>query len=99
VSRFKAGCWRSKRIKLFAVMRPQRGGAGGRARAGVKTQVVIFGSPAAGRRLWRPCRSRALDLPLKVLVVADEDQARVSYARPASLAARLRLGADLRRAD
>jgi uncharacterized protein (DUF302 family) len=37
----------------------------------------------------------ALDLPLKVLVWADEDQAPVSYARPAALAARYGLAADL----
>jgi uncharacterized protein (DUF302 family) len=37
----------------------------------------------------------ALDLPLKVLVWADGDQAKVSYYSPAALAARYELKADL----
>jgi len=36
-----------------------------------------------------------MDLPLKVLIWADEGQTRVSYYSPAALAARHHLGADL----
>jgi uncharacterized protein (DUF302 family) len=95
VSRFKQ-VLASKRIKLFAVIDHS-----GEARAAGlelrETQVVIFGSPAAGTPVMEAVPLAALDLPLKVLVWADEDQARVSYARPASLAARYGLGADLAR--
>ena len=42
-----------------------------------------------------PAPLAALDLPLKVLVWADEDQTKVSYYAPASLAARHHLDADL----
>ena len=93
MSRFKQ-VLASKRIKLFAVIDHS-----GEARAAGlelrETQVVIFGSPAAGTPVMEAVPLAALDLPLKVLVWADEDQARVSYARPASLAARYGLGADL----
>ena len=37
----------------------------------------------------------ALDLPLKVLVWADDDQTKVSYTAPASLAARYGLSDEL----
>jgi uncharacterized protein (DUF302 family) len=37
----------------------------------------------------------ALDLPLKVLIWADEAQTKVSYYTPAALAAHHHLGADL----
>ena len=39
----------------------------------------------------------ALDLPLKILVWADEGQTKVSYYSPAALAARHHLDADLGR--
>jgi uncharacterized protein (DUF302 family) len=37
----------------------------------------------------------ALDLPLKVLVWADDGQTKVSYYAPGTVAARYHLGADL----
>lgn len=60
-----------------------------------ETRVVIFGSPAAGTAVMEEVPLAALDLPLKVLVWADGDQTRVSYAPPATLAARYGLRADL----
>jgi uncharacterized protein (DUF302 family) len=60
-----------------------------------ETTLVIFGSPAAGTPVMAAAPLAALDLPLKVLVWADEDQTKVSYYAPASLAARHHLDADL----
>ena len=53
-----------------------------------ETTLVIFGSPAAGTPVMAAAPLAALDLPLKVLVWADEGQTKVSYYSPASLAAR-----------
>jgi len=55
----------------------------------------MFGSPAAGTPVMAAAPLAALDLPLKVLVWADEGQTKVSYDAPAALAARHHLGADL----
>jgi uncharacterized protein (DUF302 family) len=52
------------------------------------TQVVIFGSPRAGTPVMVAAPQAALDLPLKVLVWADDDQTRISYTSPSALAAR-----------
>ena len=60
-----------------------------------ETTLVIFGSPAAGTPVMAAAPLAALDLPLKVLVWADEDQTKVSYYAPASLAARHHLDAEL----
>ena len=60
-----------------------------------ETTLVIFGSPVAGTPVMAAAPLAALDLPLKVLVWADEDQTKVSYYAPASLAARHHLDADL----
>ena len=60
-----------------------------------ETTLVIFGSPAAGTPVMAASPLAALDLPLKVLVWADEDQTKVSYYAPAALAARHHLDADL----
>jgi uncharacterized protein (DUF302 family) len=37
----------------------------------------------------------ALDLPLKILVWADQEQTKISYVSPAALAARYHLAPDL----
>ena len=60
-----------------------------------ETTLVLFGSPAAGTPVMAAAPMAALDLPLKVLVWADDGQAKVSYYGPAALAARYGLGADL----
>jgi uncharacterized protein (DUF302 family) len=52
------------------------------------TQVVIFGSPTAGTPVMVAAPLAALDLPLKVLVWAEGEQTRISYAAPLTLATR-----------
>jgi len=60
-----------------------------------ETKVVIFGSPEAGTPVMEHEPLAALDLPLKVLVWADDGATRVSYTRPGTLAIRYHLGDDL----
>jgi uncharacterized protein (DUF302 family) len=60
-----------------------------------ETTLVIFGSPATGTPVMVASPLAALDLPLKVLVWADGEQAKVSYYAPGSLAARHHLDAGL----
>jgi uncharacterized protein (DUF302 family) len=60
-----------------------------------ETTLVIFGSPAAGTPVMAAAPLAALDLPLKVLVWADEGQTKVSYYAPAALAASHHLGPEL----
>jgi uncharacterized protein (DUF302 family) len=60
-----------------------------------ETTLVIFGSPVAGTPVMAAAPLSALDLPLKVLVWADDGQTKVSYYAPAALAAWYHLGADL----
>ncbi len=60
-----------------------------------ETTLVMFGSPAAGTPVMAAAPLAALDLPLKVLVWADEGQTKVSYYAPAALAAHHHLGPDL----
>ena len=84
----------AKNQKLFAVI-DQRAEA---QQAGLDlrdTTLMIFGSPAAGTPVMDAVPLSALDLPLKVLVWADGEQAKVSYYSPAALAARHHLPADL----
>jgi uncharacterized protein (DUF302 family) len=84
----------AKGMKLFAVI-DQSAEA---SRAGLQlrdTTLVLFGSPAAGTPVMAAAPLAALDLPLKVLIWADQGQTRVSYYSPAALAARHHLGADL----
>jgi uncharacterized protein (DUF302 family) len=59
------------------------------------TKVVIFGSPEAGTPAMASTPLVALDLPLKVLVWADEGQTKVSYTAPEALAARYGLSSEL----
>jgi uncharacterized protein (DUF302 family) len=84
----------AKNQKLFAVI-DQRAEA---QQAGLDlrdTMLVIFGNPAAGTPVMDAVPLSALDLPLKVLVWADGEQAKVSYYSPGALAARHHLPADL----
>lgn len=84
----------SRGLKLFAVIDHS-----GEARAaGLElrdTKVVIFGSPVAGTPVMQAAPLAALDLPLKVLVVADGDQTKLIYTKPAALAARYGLSDEL----
>jgi uncharacterized protein (DUF302 family) len=84
----------SKGVEVFAVIDH----SGEAAKAGLElrdTQVVVFGSPAAGTPVMQAAPLAALDLPLKVLVWADGDQTRLDYASPSELAARYGFGDDL----
>jgi uncharacterized protein (DUF302 family) len=59
------------------------------------TKVVVFGSPAAGTPVMRAVPLAAIDLPLKVLIWADEDATKVSYLAPGALAERYGLDAEM----
>jgi uncharacterized protein (DUF302 family) len=73
--------------------------SGEAARVGMNlrdTKLVIFGSPAAGTPIMEAAPLAAIDLPLKVLVWADDDGAVwMSYLTPSWLAARHRLAFDV----
>ena len=60
-----------------------------------ETTLVIFGSPAAGTPVMAASPLAALDLPLKVLIWADDGQTKVTYYAPAEIAARHHLSAQL----
>ncbi|HUB73531.1 MAG TPA: DUF302 domain-containing protein [Solirubrobacteraceae bacterium] len=83
-----------KGLKLFAVIDHS-----GEARAaGLElrdTKVVIFGSPQAGTPVMEAVPEVALELPLKVLVYAQERQTLVLYTAPQALAARYGLDEQL----
>jgi uncharacterized protein (DUF302 family) len=84
----------AKGMKLFAVIDQ----AAEARQAGLtlrETTLVIFGSPQAGTPVMAASPLSALDLPLKVLIWADEGQTKVSYYAPAALAASHRLTADV----
>jgi uncharacterized protein (DUF302 family) len=93
VSRLE-GVLQSRGIKLFAVIDHS-----GEAEAvGLElrdTKLVIFGNPLAGTPVMAAAPLAALDLPLKVLVWADGDQTKLSYAESAELAERYGLSDDL----
>jgi uncharacterized protein (DUF302 family) len=83
-----------KGLKVFAVI-DQSAEA---RRVGMQlreTVLVLFGNPAAGTPVMAAAPLAALDLPLKVLVWADDGHASVSYYGPAALAARYALSDDL----
>ena len=88
------GILSSKGMKVFAVI-DQSAEAG---RVGLQlreTTLVLFGNPASGTPVMAAQPLAALDLPLKVLVWADDGQTKVSYYGSAALAARYGLSADL----
>jgi uncharacterized protein (DUF302 family) len=84
----------AKGMKLFAVI-DQSAEAREAGLSLRETTLVIFGSPAAGTPVMVASPLAALDLPLKVLVWADDGQTKVSYYAPAAIAARHHLPADL----
>jgi uncharacterized protein (DUF302 family) len=85
----------AKGMKLFAVI-DQSAEARSVGLSLRETTLVIFGSPVAGTPVMAAAPLSALDLPLKVLVWADDGgQTRVSYLSPAALARRHQLSADL----
>jgi uncharacterized protein (DUF302 family) len=63
-----------------------------------ETILVIFGNPVGGTPVMVASPLAALDLPLKVLVwadEADEGQTKVSYISPDALAVRYHLSAEV----
>jgi uncharacterized protein (DUF302 family) len=88
------GLLSAKNLKVFAVI-DQRAEASGVGMQLRETTLVLFGSPAAGTPVMVAAPLAALDLPLKVLVWADNGQTKVTYYGPAALAARYDLSEDL----
>ena len=89
-----AGMITAKGMRLFAVIDQ----AAEARQVGLtlrETTLVIFGSPEAGTPVMAASPLAALDLPLKVLVWADQSQTKVSYYAPAALAASHHLSAGL----
>jgi uncharacterized protein (DUF302 family) len=84
----------SKGMKVFAVV-DHSAEAAHVGLALRETKVVIFGSPQAGTPVMQASALAALDLPLKVLVWADDGQTKVSYTAPNALAARYGLPVEL----
>jgi len=60
-----------------------------------ETVLVVFGSPEAGTPVMDAAPYSALELPLKVLVWADDGETKVSYLAPDGLAARYGIPPDL----
>ncbi len=81
-------------MKLFAVI-DQSGEAHDVGLELRPTTLVIFGSPAAGTAVMEAAPLAALDLPLKILVWADQGQTKVSYLAPSVIAERYHLDLDL----
>jgi uncharacterized protein (DUF302 family) len=84
----------ARNLKVFAVIdqSAEASQAGQKLR---ETVLVLFGNPAAGTPVMAAAPLSALDLPLKVLVWADDGQTKVSYYGPAALAGRYGLSPDL----
>jgi uncharacterized protein (DUF302 family) len=84
-----------KGLKVFDVIdqRAEAQAVGLELRA---TTLVIFGNPAGGTPVMAAAPLSALDLPLKLLVWADDEHGtQVSYTDPAVLAARYGLAPEL----
>jgi uncharacterized protein (DUF302 family) len=88
------GLLSEKGLKVFAVI-DQRAEARDVGMNLRETMLVLFGNPAAGTPVMAAAPLSALDLPLKVLVWADDGHTSVSYYGPAALAARYSLSDDL----
>ena len=88
------GILSAKGMKVFAVIdqSEEARAAGQQLR---ETTLVIFGNPAAGTPVMDAAPLSALDLPLKVLIWADDSQTNVTYYSPTALAARYGLSAEL----
>jgi uncharacterized protein (DUF302 family) len=84
----------AKGLKLFSVI-DQRAEARSAGLDMPDTTLVIFGSPAAGTPVMVSAPLSALDLPLKVLIWADDGRVKVSYYAPEELGSRHGLRQDL----
>jgi uncharacterized protein (DUF302 family) len=78
---------KAKGMKLFSVI-DQRAEAQSAGLDLRDTTLVVFGSPAAGTPVMAAAPLSALDLPLKVLIWADDGQVKVSYVAPEELGSR-----------
>lgn len=80
VERFK-DILRTRSVKVFAVIdqSAEARGAGLQLR---ETTLVIFGNPLQGTPVMIASPLAALDLPLKIVVWADNEQTSVSYYAP-----------------
>jgi uncharacterized protein (DUF302 family) len=83
-----------KGLKLFAVI-DQRAAAQSAGTDLRDTTLVLFGSPAAGTPVMAAAPLAALDLPLRVLIWADDGQVKVSYYAPEAIGSRHGLSQDL----
>lgn len=84
----------ARELKVFAVIDH----SGEAADVGMHlrdTKLVVFGSPAVATPVMSAAPLVALDLPLKVLVWADDCQTKLSYTAPRVLARRYGLSAEL----
>jgi uncharacterized protein (DUF302 family) len=84
----------SKGLRVFCVI-DQRAAARSVGLDLRETTVVEFGNPAAGTPIMAAAPLVALDLPLKVVIWADDDVTRISYYSPETVAARHGLGAEI----
>jgi len=80
----------AKGMQTFAVI-DQRAEARGAGLDMRDTTLVLFGNPAAGTPVMAAAPLAALDLPLKLLIWADDGQVKVSYVSPTELARRYQL--------
>jgi uncharacterized protein (DUF302 family) len=84
----------AKGMKLFAVIDH----SGEASRVGLElreTKVVIFGSPNAGTPVMVTAPLAALDLPLRVLVWADDHATKLAYLEPSTYVERYGLSEEL----
>jgi len=88
------GLIQEKGLKLFGVI-DQRAAAKDVGLELRDTTLVMFGSPAAGTPVMAAAPLSALDLPLKVLIWADDGKVNVSYYAPATLGSRHDLSTEL----
>jgi uncharacterized protein (DUF302 family) len=84
----------AKGVKVFAVI-DQRAEARSVGQDLRDTTLVIFGNPAAGTPVMAAVPLAALDLPLKVVIWADDGQVKVSYVPPKEVGRRYDLTDDL----
>jgi uncharacterized protein (DUF302 family) len=84
----------AKGMKVFAVL-DQRAAAQAAGLDLRDTTLVIFGSPAGGTPVMAAAPLSALDLPLKMLIWADDCQVKVSYYAPEEIGRRHGLSPEL----
>jgi uncharacterized protein (DUF302 family) len=84
----------ARELKVFAIIDH----SGEAANVGMHlrdTTLIIFGSPTAGTPVMAVAPLAALDLPLRVVVWADDYQTKLSYTAPSALARRYGVSTEL----